>query len=965
MGNSPIPQFQDNKIVNPIGSTQEIDRNRKIAESFKTVDSRKEDDDDDDVYSFNDFDDDHDEQDDKSKVIASAQQTPSESIEHHESKIQETIESREEKERRKSIDAIMARWSSNTFQPSIKNDIDIVESTGVNIKGVTIGAESTGKNTPYSDILKDDGSAVFSHRSGGRTEDPTPLNDFDNSLGGVNELPDAGSMTFSPVPVMREMDLNDDEDKNDQRNNNDVESELSILPDSLQNTVTLLNADQYYDEREKNAEEPACKDRFEEIGHRGEMTSQNESNLVMKSDESAQGLNRASKRYTDVEEDDVSEIMHNHRTSNEDRRNEDDIDQLSTDKLDIAKSTSDIYDTHPTFLKPTPNPSVVTIQHQQSDYFTVPVNKNIDDQGKDASTPRKLSANTVARIDAITRTNLTPFPPSDSLSARSISARKAIRLIPDTSRLLLPRRQQYLPAKRDVSPTLPRDSVRSSNIIDLRDVEALHKIPVKAGSNIQARRNASKFANENNSDTRNFQEKNLSKSVKSKARRPLSSATKKKVESNKDLDFRDKELKEKEMNILKTQRELDDYRIELETWEDELNRRESDATMRIQQQESFEEEVLLKQHITTLEDEIHDLKAKLFELTSERDNLRDRLESCNPEQQNGDTQPIVQAQSKVKHITVTILKGPKRSSFQLGNDEPIKINEDQIILSKAEFDEIVNERNAVEDLLTGYQRENERLGQLLRKKDLEEKQLKAQYFDQQESMNKELNRLRNLTKGIAEKSTFVDSNNSFHSKDDIHSHGTMLARKSSSQFRNELSAEAHIRYLEENLRGLQMSSSKREKELNDNIEKIRRDYRQLADRAAEESANLWEDFHSQNSKLQHQNDRLSEEMEDLKKQVAWYKENQRIIDDVYREKKDMQKEIIQLKNEIRTRSGAKDTFTKPTVNMSTDKGRKISPDIKSKKLKSALDLSNISDSHLGVSASNHGSRHAADVRRIR
>jgi hypothetical protein len=57
------------------------------------------------------------------------------------------------------------------------------------------------------------------------------------------------------------------------------------------------------------------------------------------------------------------------------------------------------------------------------------------------------------------------------------------------------------------------------------------------------------------------------------------------------------------------------------------------------------------------------------------------------------------------------------------------------------------EIEAQEFLLLGYQKENEKLVAILREKEKEEAYRTAKHFDQQEKMNKELNRLRNALGG--------------------------------------------------------------------------------------------------------------------------------------------------------------------------------------------------------------------------
>ena len=161
-------------------------------------------------------------------------------------------------------------------------------------------------------------------------------------------------------------------------------------------------------------------------------------------------------------------------------------------------------------------------------------------------------------------------------------------------------------------------------------------------------------------------------------------------------------------------------------------------------------------------------------------------------------------------------------------------------ISKQEYDAFNNEYNSQELLIAGFQKENEKLIFSLQTRDRENVASKAKFFDQQEYLNKELNRLRNMVGEIpiGKEKEYLNNLENFES--DLTnikiSLGTMggnvtevgtgtgtgvrgmgvtgfYLNKSADEFRAELDKDAFVRHLRERAAIAESGAGVREKEL--------------------------------------------------------------------------------------------------------------------------------------------------------
>ena len=170
------------------------------------------------------------------------------------------------------------------------------------------------------------------------------------------------------------------------------------------------------------------------------------------------------------------------------------------------------------------------------------------------------------------------------------------------------------------------------------------------------------------------------------------------------------------------------------------------------------------------------------------------------------------------------------------------LGEEQVTISKQEYDAFNNEYNSQELLIAGFQKENEKLIFSLQTRDRENVASKAKFFDQQEYLNKELNRLRNMVGEIpiGKEKEYLNNLENFES--DLTnikiSLGTMggnvkevgtgtgtgtgvrgmgvtgfYLNKSADEFRAELDKDAFVRHLRERAAIAESGAGVREKEL--------------------------------------------------------------------------------------------------------------------------------------------------------
>lgn len=85
--------------------------------------------------------------------------------------------------------------------------------------------------------------------------------------------------------------------------------------------------------------------------------------------------------------------------------------------------------------------------------------------------------------------------------------------------------------------------------------------------------------------------------------------------------------------------------------------------------------------------------------------------------------------------------------------------DEQVTLLKKEYDSLLAECSSQETLIAGFQKENEKLLLGVNTRDRENTAAKAKFFDQQEVLNKEVNRLRNMVGEIPKGLEYAYENN--------------------------------------------------------------------------------------------------------------------------------------------------------------------------------------------------------------
>ena len=142
---------------------------------------------------------------------------------------------------------------------------------------------------------------------------------------------------------------------------------------------------------------------------------------------------------------------------------------------------------------------------------------------------------------------------------------------------------------------------------------------------------------------------------------------------------------------------------------------------------------------------------------------------------------------------------------------------ERITISKKEFEILIAECSTQEVLITGFQKENEKLLKRVKNRDFEDMNERAKFFDQREHLNKEVNRLRNMVGEIPEDTTVeagtygdLGSSPGSNSKSPL---SLPYARKSADVFRAELDKDSYVRHLKERAAIAEAGAGVREKEL--------------------------------------------------------------------------------------------------------------------------------------------------------
>jgi len=280
---------------------------------------------------------------------------------------------------------------------------------------------------------------------------------------------------------------------------------------------------------------------------------------------------------------------------------------------------------------------------------------------------------------------------------------------------------------------------------------------------------------------------------------------------------------------------------------------------------------------------------------------------------------------------------PKRQHYKAGGaPAPVEEGIETVTISKAEHDKLLHDLAEQEVLITGFQKENERLMQALKQREAEETSRKAHFYDKQESLNKELLRLRNAETGAP------------------------AVRRSAEALRQELDADATIRALKERLAMAEAGAGQREKDLQMTIDKLRKENRELAATSARVPSKVFSGADEDHDALAVEVKRLEGEVTTLRGKLAWYAENQSLLAGLEKDKAEAQAAASALKRELR-KKGVDGRTIEGIVRQA-----QAGSDSSSPTEEGGADSSMFSSATKGASARAHGSgRSQADIRKIK
>ena len=300
----------------------------------------------------------------------------------------------------------------------------------------------------------------------------------------------------------------------------------------------------------------------------------------------------------------------------------------------------------------------------------------------------------------------------------------------------------------------------------------------------------------------------------------------------------------------------------------------------------------------------------------------------------------------------------KYQSMVQSQQQPSAEGGDSLSVNKAEYERLLKDHAAQEHLIDGFQRENERLAKLVKEHETEQNLRTALYYDQREELNKELNRLRNAGRAAGG----VGPHNAH---DEL---PVSLHQKSAEALREELRMDAEIRTLKERLAEAEAGMGVREREMQHTIEKLRRDNRELAATAANVNLQQLQHYGAHHHdedflQLQTENSVMKEELGQLRQKVAWYVQNQQLLDATDEEKAQLQAACTAMRQELQNKGMSAAALDRITAMPRARHGERGGDDHNTS---SALDRSLASTATSNAQASARGGKRSfADIKRIK
>ncbi len=266
----------------------------------------------------------------------------------------------------------------------------------------------------------------------------------------------------------------------------------------------------------------------------------------------------------------------------------------------------------------------------------------------------------------------------------------------------------------------------------------------------------------------------------------------------------------------------------------------------------------------------------------------------------------------------------QRRSGKVAGDE----TSEMILVNRLDFERMKKDLELQETLIGGLQRENEKLFNMKKERDDAEKAAKAHFFDQQELMNKELNRLRNMTQrgGNEEERENEDMDGVVGVGVGMGStaHMWQHPRRSGEVLRAELDADVTVRALRERVAIAESNAGAREKELQVSIDKLRRENRELIEASARLRKQVLAEVAGDIQQQETSRQRLVSEIEELKVRLVWYVENQELLEAGENVKESLRRQVGALKRELR-RFGVSAGAVESILASSSSSGSCISP----------------------------------------
>ena len=251
--------------------------------------------------------------------------------------------------------------------------------------------------------------------------------------------------------------------------------------------------------------------------------------------------------------------------------------------------------------------------------------------------------------------------------------------------------------------------------------------------------------------------------------------------------------------------------------------------------------------------EMQSLKAQLFTLQNSLQSRRTQVE------------PSV--------IGRDIIEGAEAEIAEVGKME----NDTSVVLSKEEYARLKREIEMLDKLVAGYQRENEKMLSTLKEKHSQEEAMKANFFDERENLNRELNMYKNAAP-----------------------QGPNALRKSAEHLMEELEKEALVRNLRERIAEAESGAGVREKELQQTVDRIREENRQLTLELKRITVESQANENSALAAARLDLGRAREEVESLREKLIWYAENQELVDQGEQERLDLGHDLSVCKRELKS-----------------------------------------------------------------